>query len=478
MSQIFEEIFERSPVATLLVNADGQIDLVNRHVESLFQYSRTELVGQKIEILVPESIRGRHPELVKEYMNAPLSRKMGKGRNLFGVRKDQSQFPVEVGLNPIETNGRTFVVSSVIDITDRLRAEERFKAAVDAAPNGMLMIDSKRTIVMINKKIEEIFGYSRNELIGNSIETLVPEDFKAHHPKFVESYVKKPEPRSMGIGRELFGRHKSGKLVPVEIGLQPIFNEGEVFVISSVVDITYRRNADAEIKHKTAEIEEFSYRTSHDLRSPLKSIAGMADCVLEYLSEGNTSMAAESTGKISHLANKLMALVEDILTLTKVDASNEEMKSFDFDEFASLALEKFQASFQENNVEAQFSFHHKRDLVVQTTRLSQILDNLINNAIKYCNKENSKRFVKLQTFNNANKFFIQVEDNGSGIPNERQSEVFSMFKRFHSTAIPGSGLGLYLVKKQVQKLGAQISFESSGSGTTFYLEFATDSPHA
>jgi PAS domain S-box-containing protein len=476
MNTIFEEMFERSPVAMLLVDADGSIRLVNRHAERLFEYDRSELINASIEILVPESVRDRHPELVRSYVGSPLPRQMGKGRNFFGVKKDESVFPVEVGLNPIEVDGRIMVLGSVIDITERLRAEERFKAAVEGAPNGMLMVDASRKIVLCNQKIEEIFGFARDELIGHPIEILVPDDFKAPHPKLAESYFRNPQSRAIGIGREFFGRHKSGRLIPVEIGLQPIHSSGETFVISSVVDISYRRTAEVEIKRKTEEIEEFSYRTSHDLRSPLKSIASMADCVAESLDEREYVEARSGVVKISHLAVKLLALIEDILTLTKVDAAVESTAVFDFDAFSELVREKFGAALAEAETDLEFAFLHRRQLVVAPSRLTQVLDNLVGNGIKYSDKDKDARVVRVHTLNNASRFFIQVEDNGTGIPVERQAEVFGMFKRFHSSSIPGSGLGLYIAKKQVDKLGADISFESSPAGTTFHLEFNLDHP--
>lgn len=471
MKEIFEQVFECSPVAMLLVNSNGKISLVNQLAERLFQYERGELIGQNIEILVPENVRHHHPKLIQEYVRSPLPRQMGHGRNLFGVKKDTSLFPIEVGLNPIERNGELFILSSVIDISSQHKAEERFKAAVDAAPSGMLMIDSQRKILMINKKIEEIFGYSRSELLGQSIETLVPNDVSSHHPKFVESYLQKPEPRGMGIGRELFGKHKSGKLVPVEIGLQPVVTHGETFVISSVVDITYRKRAEAEIKRTTEELEEFAYRTSHDLKSPLKSISGIAECIVEYLDEHDYQTARDNVEKISNLSHKLLTLIEDILTLTRVSITQEVLKSFDFVEFSSLFQDKYRSMLKENDVNLEFQFLHERELVVQHARLTQVLDNLISNAIKYCNKDKSNRSVKVRTSNDSRKFFIHICDNGIGIPPDRTKDVFGMFKRFHNTTIPGSGLGLYLVKKQIEKMGAYITFESNSKGTTFYLEF-------
>lgn len=471
MTPLFEQIFEHSPIAMILVRAGGNIALVNRHAERLFQYDRAELIDQQIETLVPEGVRARHPALVKEYVNAPLPRQMGTGRDLFAVRQDGSLFPVEVGLNPIEIDGVFYVLASVIDITERQRAEELVRAAVEAAPNGMIMIDSERRIQLINEKAEQIFGFSREELVGNSIEMLVPEDFKEHHPRFVESYLGRPESRAMGIGRELFGRHKSGRLIPVEIALQPIVSSGQTFVISSVVDITYRKNAEAEIRRKTEEIEEFSYRTSHDLRSPLKSIAGMSECVRENLDEGDLDSARANIDRITGLTGSLLKMIEDILRLTQVDASQEDASVFDFEAFEALCRDKFDAALAAGAVDLQFTLLHKCALTVEPARLTQVLDNLIGNAIKYADESRAQRVVRVLTFTNRSTFFIHVEDNGIGIPEDHQAEVFGMFKRFHSASISGSGLGLHLVRKQIARLGAGITFESGPDGTSFYIAF-------
>lgn len=474
MNRIFQEVFECSPVATLVVQASGEIVLVNRQAEALFQYARKDLIGKPVEILVPEDVRARHPELVRTYAKAPLPRQMGQGRELHGVRRDGSMFPVEVGLNPIEKDGRMHVLASVIDISDRQRAEERFKAAFEAAPNGMLMINSSRRIVLLNGKIEEIFGYRREELVGNLIEMLVPEDFRAPHPKFVETFFRNPESRAMGIGRELHGRHRSGRLVPVEIGLQPILSGGETFVISSVVDISHRKQAEEEIKRKREELEEFAYRTSHDLRSPLKSISGMADVAAEQLAANDVAGASGCIARITSLTGKLLNLIEDILTLTRIDTEDQPVAAFDFDEYAKLAMDKFGAALQETGVRFEWTIHQTKALVVQPTRLTQVLDNLVGNAIKYADPGKPARHVRLLTFHTADRYVVQVVDNGTGIPADRQAEVFGMFKRFHGSSIPGSGLGLYMVRKQAARLGAKLTFESSPAGTTFYLEFPFD----
>lgn len=467
---MFKEIFDSSPIAQILVSKDSKIELVNRFAEKLFGYADAELVGQDLAVLIPQDVRERHPSLVKSYFTSPLPRLMGQGRNLFGIKKDETKFPIEVGLTPIRANGKLLVMSSIIDITERVRAEERFRAAVDAAPSGMIMINEKGIINLTNKKVEEIFGYEKSELLNKPIETLVPQDFRGPHPKFVESYVRKPEPRAMGIGRELFGRHKSGRLVPVEIGLQPVYFENETFVISSIVDITQRKVAEREIQDKTEEIREFSYRTSHDLKTPLLSISGLTDCIIEDLAKNDFETAKANLRKTKSLSKKLNQLIEDILALTKVDLSKEEQTAFDFATYFEDMVEKFSHFLNQTEVKLERVLSHNKELITQKTRLTQVLDNLISNAIKYNDK--NEKSVRLDTFNDSDKFYIRLEDNGMGIPKSRYGDVFSMFKRFHKDKADGSGLGLYMVKKHIEKLGAQIKFESSPEGTTFYIEFS------
>ena len=194
----YDVVVEASPNAMLIIDEAGRIVLVNEAVERLFGYPREELLGQPIEILVPERSRANHPGNREHYAENPSARPMGKGRDLHARRKDGSEVPVEIGLNPITTDQGRFVLSVIIDITERKRAEERFRLAVEAAPNAMIMTDEKGTIVLANSQAEALFGYSRAELSGMSVETLVPERLRATHPASRAQFFADPQSRSMG----------------------------------------------------------------------------------------------------------------------------------------------------------------------------------------------------------------------------------------------------------------------------------------
>lgn len=247
--------FEAAPNAMLMVDHDRKIVLLNPAVEHLFGYRHEELVGQLIEMLIPERYRMGHPEHVRRFFEAPQTRPMGAGRELFGRRKDGTEVPIEIGLNPIETPEGLFTLASIIDITERKRAEERFRLVVEAAPNAMILIDRQRRIVLVNQRTENLFGYVREELLGQPIESLVPERARAVHPAHVDSFFSDPKVRAMGAGRELFGRRKDGVEVPVEIGLNPIETPEGLCTLASIIDITERKRAEAAHERLAAIVE-------------------------------------------------------------------------------------------------------------------------------------------------------------------------------------------------------------------------------
>ena len=246
---------EASPNGMVMTDQEGFIVLVNSATEKLFGYSRQELIGQSVEILVPKRFNHQHPEYRENYIGESKTRPMGHGRDLYGLRKDGTEFPVEVGLNPVETDHGLFVLAAIVDITDRKHAEEMIHLAVEASPNGMVMTDENGIIVMVNSTTEMLFGYPRNELIGQQIEILIPESHRKNHPELRRNYLKQPDTRAMGHGRDLYGLHRNGDEFPVEVGLNPIRTPQGMMVLASVINITERKHQESQLKTALKEKE-------------------------------------------------------------------------------------------------------------------------------------------------------------------------------------------------------------------------------
>jgi PAS domain S-box-containing protein len=251
----FRLVVEASPSAMLMVNSEGRITLVNTQTETLFGYDRAELLDQPVEMLVPERYRSAHPRHRAGFFQRPSTRAMGAGRDLYGRRKDGTEIPIEIGLNPIVTDEGAFVLASIIDITERKRAEARFKLVVEASPSAMLMVNSEGHITLVNTQTETLFGYDRAELLDQPVEMLVPERYRNAHPGHRTGFFQRPSTRAMGAGRDLYGRRKDGTEMPIEIGLNPIvINEG-AFVLASIIDITERKRADASLRESKERLQ-------------------------------------------------------------------------------------------------------------------------------------------------------------------------------------------------------------------------------
>jgi diguanylate cyclase (GGDEF)-like protein/PAS domain S-box-containing protein len=233
-------VVEATPNAMVMVDREGAIVLVNAQTEVLFGYERADLLAMRVEDLIPDRFRAKHGDFRNGFFARPDTRSMGAGRDLYGRRKDGTEVPIEIGLNPLDTDEGSFVLASIIDITERKRSEDRLRQVVEAAPNAMVMVNEQGRIVLVNSQTEESFGYSREELLTMRVEELLPERYRGGHGTYRAAFFAQPDRRAMGVGRELFGRRKDGGEIPIEIGLNPIQIEEENHVLASIIDISER----------------------------------------------------------------------------------------------------------------------------------------------------------------------------------------------------------------------------------------------
>jgi len=511
----FRLVVEAAPNAMIMVDADGRITLVNAQTEKLFGYPREELIGQAVEMLVPMGNRQGHPDLRKGYFTQPQTRYMGVGRDLYGQTRDGRQVPIEIGLNPINTAEGLFVLASIIDITERKRAEERFRMVVEAAPNAMIMVDASGRVTLVNAQTEKLFGYPREELIGHPVEMLVPQGGRAGHPKLRESYFHMPQTRSMGVGRDLYGLTRDGRQVPIEIGLNPISTAEGLFVLASIIDITERKRGELELRtlNQTLalQIDETSaalskLQVAQGQLVQAEKLASLGGLVAGIAHEINTPVGIGVTAA-SHLDNEVRAMDRAVAggTLTKsqferfrtslaqssdiilmnlrraaeliqsfkrvaVDQSSDERRRIHLKAYFEEVLVSLRPKMKTTPHRIELDCPEELELDTIPGAWSQVLTNLVVNALSHAFEPGQPGLMRIRVDRFGEMLRVRFDDTGRGIPTENLAKIFDPFFTTRRGQ-GGTGLGLHIVFNLVhQTLGGSISVESApGTGTCFTI---------
>jgi PAS domain S-box-containing protein len=480
--KMFRGLLEAAPDGMVIVDHEGTIVMVNEQMETLFGYERSEVIGRRVEMLVPARFKDIHPFHRGQYGKGPRPRPMGADLDLYALRKDGTEFPVEISLSPMESEERNLIIAAIRDITDRKRAEEKFRGLLESAPDAMVVVDQQGVIQLVNSQAEKLFGYDRVQLVGEPVEILVPKRFRKKHAKHRDGYYGEHPARPMGIGLDLFGLRKTGAEFPVEISLSPLEAEDGLLVSAAIRDVSQRKRMEedvqklnedlkqraAQLEAANKELEAFSYSVSHDLRAPLRSIDGFSHVVLEDYGEQLPADARGYLERVRAAAQRMAVLIDDLLNLSRVTRTALQPKFINL----SKITEEIINGLKESHPDRQVTFSFTPDLMVDADPhlMNIVLENLLNNAWKFTSKQEhaviefgQKAHVKERTF--------YVRDNGVGFDMAYADKLFGVFQRLHSVSeFPGTGVGLATVHRIISIHGGRIWAESAeGKGTTFYF---------
>jgi two-component system, sensor histidine kinase and response regulator len=455
----------------------------NQQAEAIFGWSREEAMGQALaQMIIPERYRAAHEKGLRHFLVSGEGPVLNKRIEITGLRRDGHEFPIELAISVIQLGKTHLFTAFVRDITERKRAEGKFKGLLESAPDAIIIVSSKGEIVLANSQAERLFGYSRTELLNQKLEMLLPERFRGQHPHHQSQFFGDPKIRPMGGALELYGLRKDGSEFPVEIGLNPFETEEGILVSSAIRDITEHKRFERALRDAKEAAEAaseakstFLATMSHEIRTPMNGILGMTELVLDT---DLTVEQREHLGLVRLSAESLLSVINDILDFSKIEAGKLALESIPFDLRESIGETMKSLSFRAHQKGLELIYEVQPDvpepLLGDASRIRQILVNLIGNAIKFT--EQGEVFVNVEEESHeagVTCLHFMVKDTGVGIASEKQEKIFEAFSQADGSMARkygGTGLGLTICTRLVTMMGGAIWVESQpGEGSTFHF---------
>ena len=401
------------------------------------------------------------------------------------------------------------LVAYICDIADRFRRKfeaceqaledrvatlaARFQVSVEAAPAGIVMIDQQGKILLVNAATERMFDYSRDDLVGQSIELLVPDAHRGRHPQDRQAFFAAKQSRQMGTGKDLYGRRRDGTGIPVEIGLNVVDSTDGVVVLGTIVDITERKMLEADqarmaealkqqaeslavlnsqLAESNEELEQFAYVASHDLQTPLRQVTSFAEFLEQEYKGKLDETADEYINWIVDGSKRMQALINDLLEYSRIESRGSPFGPISMNQIVDDTLLLLRLEIEESGGSVT-----RDDLPAirgDKSQVSRLMQNLIGNGLKYRGDEAPK--VHIFADESDAGVTVSVQDNGIGIEPSYHERIFEVFRRLHTQQeYPGTGIGLAVCKRIANRHGGKIWLESEvGKGSTFSFMIPND----
>lgn len=493
-SNVFEILYEAISEGIIIVNKAQEIIASNESANQLFGYNEGELINERLEVLIPRKYHKAHPSHVSGFLKNSEKRQMGNSRDLYGLRKDNTMFPVEVGLNPFTIKNDHYVMALITDITERKKAENELKHwanIFNETLNEIFIFDAKTLkFINANKGAQLNIGYTLDELKKITPIAIKPEYTEEEFRHYITPLLNKTETHLVFT---TIHQRKDGTTYPVEIHLQPSHTGDLETLVAIILDITervnYTKKLEKTVKERTLQLQEalevekelnelktkFLSLVSHEFKTPLSGVLSSATLIGKYDKGGEQQeKRIKHVNRIKSKVKYLNNIINDFLSIERLDNGKISYKyvTFSLSKIineviydANMLLKEGQKIIYPDGVD---------DIVIEFDEkiLELVLTNLISNAIKY-SPENTQ--IKVVVLEEEEQLKISVTDAGIGIPEKEQKFVFNRyFRAGNALTSQGTGIGLNIVRSHLKNLKGSITFTSKQNiGTTFTVTIPT-----
>jgi PAS domain S-box-containing protein len=472
-------IVDGSNDAIIGKNLAGTIISWNRAAERIYGYRAAEAIGQPIGLIAPPDRAGEMEDILAQVSRgAPVS-----FSDTVRLRNDGVRLHVGVTVSPVRDSDGTVVGAASIarDITDRVKAEQRFRRLVQNAPDAMVFVDAAGTIGLVNEQTERLFGYSSAELVGQPVEMLISPGARARHARHRDGYFAEPVTRRMGEAQELSGVRRDGTEFPIEVSLAPVDTDEGTVASAAIRDISGRKQVERALAAARDEAlaatrlkSQFVAMVSHEIRTPMNGVIGLTGLLLDTPLKPAQRRYADA---IAASGRALLAIISDILDFSKVEAGKISLVSAAFDpgELVQSAAQVAAETGRDKDLEIGAYYPPELPAAVlgDEGRLRQVLLNLVGNAVKFT--ERGEVVIRVTPApsepGGTPRVTFAVTDTGIGIAPDDLPLLFAPFSQVDAAAsrrFGGTGLGLSIARQLIELMGGQLTVQSQpGQGSRF-----------
>jgi len=492
-------IIEHAIDGIITIDSKGTIETVNPAACRIFGYTPEELIGHNVNLLMPEPDHSLHDTYIANYHRTGIGRIIGKGREVLGKKKDGTVFPFMLSISEVRLHDKQIFTGVVHDITElkkteaALRESERkINAIIQTAVDGIITIDKRGMIEMVNPAAARLFGYAAHELVGQKINLLMPEPDRSLHDNYMYHYHETGEQRIIGIGREVSGLKKDGTIFPIYLSISEVQLDDRTVYTGFIHDITQQKISEerlrryaAELERSNRELQDFAYVSSHDLQEPLRKIQAFGDRLKTKEYDKLSEQGKDYVDRMLNAAARMQHLINDLLTFSRVTTKSKPFVKVNLDHILNEVLSDLEVTIEQSG--AQIERSPLPQIEAEPTQMRQLFQNLVSNALKF-HKEGEKPRVRifarrlqpqahLKATPGDELVEIHVEDEGIGFDEKYLDRIFNIFQRLEGQKYAGSGVGLAICRKIAVRHGGDITARSRpGAGAQFIVRLAVKHP--